>query len=236
VARRIIWLAPPQAQGNNQELLQAGLYARRQQQRYGGIVPCISYVSTTGVYGNTQGAEVDEYSPIRPQTARAKRRAKAEQHLKTLSRCVFAHSKARFYSQVLRAPGIYSAQRLPLERLRQGLPAICAEEDSWSNHIHEVDLARLCMWAQFKARAWITINACDQHPCQMGDYFDCVADWAKLPRPPRLPKALVHHKVSPMMWSFMEESRRVISKHQSRLRFVLRYPTVQNALACNSVA
>ena len=64
----------------------------------------------------------------------------------------------------------------------------------------------------------------------MGDYFDRVADWAKLPRPPRLSKAEVKTLVSPMMWSFMEESRQIISKRQPQLGFVLRYPNVSHGL------
>ena len=60
----------------------------------------------------------------------------------------------------------------------------------------------------------------------MGDYFDQVAKAVGLPSPPRLPRALLMREVSPMLYSFMSESRRIDNtrlKRELRLRF--KYPT-----------
>src|SRR5690349_1078281 len=70
------------------------------------------YISTSGVYGDCAGARVDESWPRQPHTARAKRRADAEVQLE---RWCAAHAVALV---ILRAPGIYASDRLPLERLR----------------------------------------------------------------------------------------------------------------------
>lgn len=189
--------------------------------------PRISYVSTTGVYGNAEGQWINEYTPLNAQSDRARRRVHAEQQLRAgLQHGVHVH--------LLRAPGIYGDERLPLDRLKAGLPALLPEDDAWSNHIHELDLGRLCRWVNYKGSAFEVVNACDAQPSKMGDYFDSVADAFQLPRPPRYPRDVVKQMVSPMMWSFMSESRRIKSLNQKKLGFKLRYPSVKDFLASRS--
>lgn len=202
-----------------------GLAAARQRQL--GCKPYhITYVSTTGVYGNAQGDWINERTPLNPQSDRAKRRVHAETQLrKGLSKGLRIH--------LLRAPGIYGDQRLPIERIEKGTPALLAQEDSWSNHIHELDLARLSFWVNYKGKPLEIINACDAEPSKMGDYFDLVADAYGLPRPPRMTRKEVKALVSPMMWSFMAESRRIESIKQRTIGFVLRYPSVADFLKGN---
>lgn len=220
LAQRWIWLAPPNPQATADNSLRHLILALAARRNIGNKAsPVVSYVSTTGVYGQAFGQWIDERSPIAPQTDRAKRRVQAEQQLRIgLKHGISIH--------ILRAPGIYSATRLPLERIRQGTPALLPSEDAYSNHIHELDLARLTLWSNYKAGTYRVINACDQYPCKMGDYFDLIADAFKLPRPPRLPKAEVQQQVSPAIWSFMCESRRITSRVQTKLGFRLHYPSV----------
>ena len=62
---------------------------------------------------------------------------------------------------------------------------------------------------------------------KMGDYFDSIADHFGLEKPPRLPRALVKEQVSEMMWSFMNESRRVTNQKSKKLRnFNLKFEDV----------
>ena len=97
------------------------------------------YISTSGVYGDCGGALVDETRAVNPQGDRAKRRVDAEQQLaqwcKTLGIALI----------VLRAPGIYAGDRLPIERLRAGTPVLRAADDVYTNHIHADDLAAICV-------------------------------------------------------------------------------------------
>ena len=65
----------------------------------------------------------------------------------------------------------------------------------------------------------------------MGDYFDQVADAYQLERPPRLTAAAVKEKVSPMLWSFMRESRRVSNTRLKELKIALRYPNVASFIS-----
>lgn len=224
VAQRIVWMAAPDTQTTKDSTLKKlVLFSAARGKAWGKTPTRITYISTTGVYGNAGGEWINERSPVNPQSDRAKRRVHAEKQLKSgLKRGHKIH--------ILRAPGIYGHGRLPIDRIRAGTPALLAEEDSWSNHIHEVDLARLALWTNFKASAYKVVNACDEAPCKMGDYFDEVADAFGLQRPPRLPREEVKKLVSPMMWSFMVESRRIESINQKSLGFRLRYPRVADCL------
>jgi nucleoside-diphosphate-sugar epimerase len=214
----VVYLAPPPNQGMGDPRLARFLAAWR------GTGKRLVYVSTSGVYGDCGGAWVDESRPVNPQSERAKRRVAAEQQVRALARSKVA-------TVTLRAPGIYSEAALPLERLRAGTPALAPHEDVYSNHIHADDLARICTVALFRLRAGRVINASDDSHMKMGDYFDLVASAVGLPRPPRLPAAQVQAAVSPMLWSFMRESRRLRNvRLKQELRVQLRYPTVQQGV------
>jgi nucleoside-diphosphate-sugar epimerase len=184
------------------------------------------YVSTTGVCGDCGGARFDETRPVAPRNDRAVRRVAAERLFRGAARRGLAATA------ILRAPGIYAQDRLPLDRLKAGLPALRAQEDVYTNHIHADDLARLCFAALFRGRPGRVIHAVDDNDLRMGDYFDCVADALELPRPPRLSRAEVAARVSPAMLSFMSESRRLMNARLKReLRVRLDYPRVEDTLA-----
>jgi nucleoside-diphosphate-sugar epimerase len=175
------------------------------------------YVSTTGVYGDCAGIRINETRRTQPANARAKRRVAAEARLR--------HSHHHRFT-ILRAPGIYAAERLPVERLRAGTAALTVEDDVFSNHIHADDLARAVWLAAFRGRPNRVLNIVDDGELKMGEYFDQVADATGLPRPPRLPRAELVRAVSPMLYSFMSESRRIENTRMKReLRLQLRYAT-----------
>lgn len=219
----VVHLAPPQPEGaldRRTRHLVAAL----------GTTARLVYVSTSGVYGDCGGALVPETRPVAPRNARARRRVDAERVLRAWAR----GSGARL--SILRVPGIYAAGRLPIRRLEQGTPALLPEEDVYTNHIHADDLARIVLLALFRARgAGRVLHAVDDTRMKMGDYFDAVADAIGLPRPPRLPRAELQAVVTPMLLSFMSESRRLDNTRLKReLRLRLRYPDVASALPVQS--
>jgi nucleoside-diphosphate-sugar epimerase len=181
-------------------------------------------VSTTGVYGDCRGDRVSEASSTNPQSERAVRRADAEQVLRSWG---LAHGMS---VTILRVPGIYALDRLPIERLQSRTPALLPEEDAYSNHIHADDLARLVCAAVYHGKSQRIINACDGGETKMGDYFDLVADAFGLVKSPRLPASELQKIVSPMLWSFMCESRRVTNTRLAELKTPLRYPSVADFL------
>jgi nucleoside-diphosphate-sugar epimerase len=212
---RVIHLAPPpESDGRRDARTRALLAALR------GRPKRLVYVSTTGVYGDRAGGRVDETTPAAPANDRAWRRHDAERVVRA----------AR--GTVVRAPGIYAHDRLPLARLRSGAPALAPADDVFSNHIHADDLARICVAALARGGRGRVYNAVDRSQLKMGEYFDLVADRCGLPRPPRLPRAQLRAAVSPLMYSFMSESRRIIGDRIVReLKLRLAWPTVADALA-----
>lgn len=183
------------------------------------------YVSTSGVYGDCGGACIDESRPVRPHNGRAKRRVDAEAQLRQWGR----QSGVRV--SILRAPGIYAEDRMPEERVRRALPALRADEDIYTNHIHAEDLARLALHAAFHGRPGRVYHAVDDSGLKMADWFDVVADHLALARPPRLAKAEVMAAVTPAMRSFLTESRRLSNRRiKQELGFRLRYPDVRRVL------
>jgi nucleoside-diphosphate-sugar epimerase len=184
------------------------------------------YISTSGVYGDCGGALIDETHPIRPQTERAQRRADAERRLREWG------ARAKVRVTLLRVPGIYAADRLPLSRLESGTPALRAEDDAYVNHVHAEDLARIVVAALHRGHPNRSYNAADDVPQRMGDYFDLVADRYGLPRPPRIAREEARRTISAQLYSFMNESRRLSNGRIKReLKVALRYPSVHDGIA-----
>lgn len=221
LADAVLHLAPPPNSGTRDTRtgnLLAALSQRTLPQR-------LVYVSTSGVYGDCGGAGVSETRPVQPSNARAYRRVDAERQIRDWAR------RNRVSAAILRVPGIYAAQRLPLDRLAAHTPAIVASEDAYTNHIHADDLAQILVAALRHGRANRIYHASDDSELKMGDYFDAVADACALPRPPRLPREEVERAVSPSLWSFMNESRRLSNtRMKAELHIRLRYPTVADML------
>ena len=133
---------------------------------------------------------------------------------------------------VLRVPGIYAADRLPVERLRQRVPALVPADDVITNHIHADDLARIARTALLRGPRQRVINAVDDSQMTLGDYLDQVADRLGLPRPPRHSRAELTRTLSEVRMSFMRESRRLDTRRLKReLRVRLQWPTVAEFLA-----
>ena len=188
------------------------------------------YISTTGVYGNCEGAFFDETRPVAPTSDRAGRRVDAERQFRARTR------KSQVNASILRVPGIYAGDRLPLARLKQQLPALRDEDDVFTSHIHADDLARIAWTAIFRGQPGRIVHTVDDSGLKMGQYFDRVADAFGLPRPPRVTRDELHARVSPMMLSFMSESRRLANRRLKReLRVRLHYPTVDSLLAATVV-
>ena len=227
-ANSVLYLAPPPGDGMDDPRLKRWLAAtsvattkaisRKDKKRKRRLRKLRNvYVSTTGVYGDCAGERIDETRRTRPANARAKRRIAAETRLR--------HSHHHRFT-ILRAPGIYAAERLPVERLRAGTAALAVENDVFTNHIHADDLARAVWLAAFRGRPNRVLNIVDDSELKMGEYFDQVADATGLPRPPRMPPAELARSVSPMLYSFMSESRRIENTRMKReLRLQLRYAT-----------
>ncbi|ESJ25269.1 NAD-dependent dehydratase, partial [Cupriavidus sp. HPC(L)] len=153
----------------------------------------------------------------------ARRRVAAERAVRAFGRA------SGWRAGIVRIPGIYAADRLPVARLLKGTPALVPEDDVYTNHIHADDLARAMIAALLRGRPQRVVHASDDSELRMADYFDLVADRRGLPRPPRLSRQQIREAVEPALLSFMSESRRLDNARLKReLRLRLRYPTVHH--------
>jgi nucleoside-diphosphate-sugar epimerase len=223
LATDVVHTAPPQPRGKR-DLRTARLIAALAK---GESLPQqLVYISTSGVYGDCAGEYVDETRPVRPHTERALRRVDAERQLRQWG------ARAGVRVSILRAPGIYAADRLPVERLAKGTPALREADDAYVNHVHADDLARMIVAALHRATPNRSYNAVDDVPQKMGEYFDLVADTFGLPRPPRVARADAAVFIPGPLLTFMNESRRLSNERiKAELRFRLHYPTVRDGIA-----
>jgi nucleoside-diphosphate-sugar epimerase len=169
---------------------------------------------------------VNESHPVKPQTARSQRRADAEEQLRGWAR------RNQVKAVILRVPGIYAEDRLPLNRLRDGIPCIIDSEDSYTNHIHADDLARVVAAALRHGAASRVFHASDDSQMKAGAYLDVVADAFGLPRVPRISRTEARRVLPESLLSFMNESRRLDNRRmKSELKVKLRHPAVAGWIA-----
>jgi nucleoside-diphosphate-sugar epimerase len=215
----LFYFAPPPGAGDADPRLRNFLDS------LSGRPKVLVYISTSGVYGDCGGAWIDETAALNPRTPRARRRAAAERDLQQW--CDDRGTPWR----ILRVPGIYGPGRLPVERLRRGLPVLREADSPYSNRIHAEDLADAAVAAAEHAGAAGVYNVSDGNPTTMCDYFNRVADLLGLPRPPQLPLAQAREQLSAEMMSFHEESKRLVTLRMRReLGVVPRYPDLASGL------
>lgn len=226
LAQRIVHLAPPPTIGNRDPRTRNLLHALRRRTPPMRLV----YGSTSGVYGDCQGAWIDETRSTNAQTARGKRRVDAETQIR----------RWKGLGSILRIPGIYAPNReggTPIARLQKGTPVLQAQDDVFTNHIHADDLARACCAALWRGKPQRVYHVNDDTVLKMGDYFDWAADFYGFPRPARISRADAAIEIGAMQLSFMSESRRMVNTRlKKELRLVLRYPQIQQGLADSSTA
>jgi nucleoside-diphosphate-sugar epimerase len=211
----LFYLAPPPAAGVSDSRLDRFL------RRITGCPAVFVYMSTTGVYGNTNGAEVDESTPVKPQTDRAQRRMSAEH----MTRVWCNENQVR--RVVLRVPGIYGPNRVPLVRLQRREPFIRLSEAGVTNRIHVDDLVKVCLAVARSDLARGVFNVTDGNSMSSTEFMRRVAAIADLPPPLEISHEEARLTLSPERMSFLDESRRVSNKRLlSELGLQLQYADV----------
>ncbi|MES9972362.1 MAG: SDR family oxidoreductase [Candidatus Thiodiazotropha sp.] len=220
----LYYFAPPPAQGVDESRVARfieGLKAWPLPQK-------VVYLSTSGVYGDCQGEWVDETRPPSPLADRAKRRLDGELRWRAWS------EQTGCPLVILRVAGIYGPGKLPVERLRSGQPMVAEADAPITNHIHSYDLVKTARIAMQRGVSGEVYNVCDGAPEPMTRYFNQVADFLGLPRPPVISLEEAQQQLSPGMLSYLRESRR-LSNHKllHGLGVELDYPDLRRGLpAC----
>ncbi len=183
------------------------------------------YMSTTGVYGDAEGREVTEQTPVNPLTARARRRVTAEDMVRVWC------TEQQVRRVVLRVPGIYGPGRLPLERLASREPAVRVDEAGIGNRIHVDDLVVACIAALDMPDVRGIYNVTDGVPLNSTEFLARVARVAGLPEPPQISMDEAQLVLSPSRLSFLNESRQVSNRRMlDELKVQLRYADVDEGI------
>jgi nucleoside-diphosphate-sugar epimerase len=195
-------------------------------------IPCgnepvkLVYISATSVYGDCGDEIVTEARPANPSNHTGKRRLNAEEQFG-------AWGKLRGVPVViLRVAGIYGPGRIPMDRILDRHPLLAEAEAGFSNRIHADDLAQICMAAVEKGEDGDIFNVCDGETSKMTDYFNAITDQLGLPRLPQVPLSEAREAMTPLMFGYMTESRRIDNKKMlAKLGIKLKYPTLKQGLA-----
>jgi nucleoside-diphosphate-sugar epimerase len=186
------------------------------------------YLSTTGVYGNRDGAVVDETAEPHPESDQSERRLEAETLLRDWCR------ERVTTPVILRVPGIYGPGRLGLDRIRAGAPLLDEEDTGPGNRIHVDDLVTCCVAALSPGVAGGIYNVGDGDTRSTTWFTSEVARQAGLPPPPTVSRDEAEKTFSPMRLSFLRESRIVdVSKMRETLGAPLKYTNPADGIAAS---
>lgn len=163
----------------------------------------VGYLSTTGVYGDTGGAWVDEHSPPNPDQPRTHRRLAAENAWLSLveSRGWPVH--------VFRLGGIYGPGRSALDRVRAGDTRRLVKPGKVFNRVHVDDIVRVLLASMARPRPGAVYNVVDGSPLPPEVVVVRACELLGVPPPPEEPYD--EAAVSPALASFYAGNVRVRS-------------------------
>jgi nucleoside-diphosphate-sugar epimerase len=189
----------------------------------------IVYLSTLGVYGDHDGAWVNEESETRPTSARGLARLAAENDWRAIGR------QTGEPVHILRLAGIYGPRRNALAKIRDGRTESVVKPGQVFNRIHVDDLAQaisLAIGANGRSQVW---NVADDEPAPPQDVAAFAAKLLGAAAPTEIP--LERADLSPMARSFYEENKRVSNaKLKRELGFAPLYPTYCEGLRALAAA
>lgn len=184
----------------------------------------IGYLSTVGVYGDHQGAWVDEATVVKPTSARARQRVAAESAWQALANGLGSAI------QIFRLGGIYGPGRNTLVALADGSQKRIIKPGQVFNRIHVADIAGLIAAGMAHPDAGPIFNGVDDEPAPPQDVVVYAAQVMGLSPPPETAFELAD--LSPMGRSFYAENKRVSnSKTKAALGYSFRFPTYRQGLA-----
>ena len=181
----------------------------------------IGYLSTVGVYGDHDGAWVDEETQCRPVSDRSIERLKAESAWRAL-----ADDMSKPLA-ILRLSGIYGPGRNTFVNLNDGSARRIIKPGQYFNRIHVADIAGAAMMLAGQ-KADGLINVTDDEPAPPQDVVTYAAKLIGIEAPPEI--AYEDAKMSPMARSFYGEVKRVSNAKIRRLGYDFTYPNYRAAL------
>ena len=181
-------------------------------------------LSTTGVYGDKDGAWIDEYATLEPVNERSRRRIAAEQ-----AWLAWGEASGKPV-QVFRLPGIYGPGRTPFQRLRAGQARRIVKPGHVFNRIHVDDIVAALLLGMQQPDKGPVFHLADDEPAPADEVLAWAASLIDLPSPS--PVMIEDAGLSPMAQSFYEECKRISNQRiKTELGFQPRYATYREGLA-----
>lgn len=182
----------------------------------------VGYFSTTGVYGDHQGAWIDETAPLASGTRRGQARIAAEAEWKALA-------EFGLPVHIFRLPGIYGPGRGPFAKVRDGSARRIIKDGQVFSRIHVEDIAQAVLASMQAPKPGAIYNICDDDPAPPQDVIGHAAQLLGLPLPPEVP--FEDAELGQMAREFYSESKRVSNQRmKDELGVSLRYPTYRAGL------
>ncbi|GLQ28189.1 NAD(P)-dependent oxidoreductase [Sulfitobacter pacificus] len=179
------------------------------------------YLSTTGVYGDHQGAWVDEDTPLTPATKRGQLRVEAEAAWQAIPDLPL---------HIFRLAGIYGPGRGPFAKVRKGTARRIIKAGQVFSRIHVEDIAQALELSMAQPDAGAVYNLCDDDPAPPQDVIGHAAELLGVP----LPEAVAFETadMTPMARSFYAESKKVRNNRiKDALGWRPKYPDYRSGLA-----
>ena len=181
----------------------------------------MTYLSTTGVYGDLGGGWAMEWSPVNPGSDRAKARVLAERQWMDAT-----DGAAR----IVRLPGIYGPGRSPFQKLRDGRAHRAVKPGQVFSRVHVDDIASGLEALVQRPHLHGIFHLCDDQPAPPQDVTAFAATLLGIAPPPEVP--FDEADLSPMARSFYAECKRVSNaRAKAALGWRPVYPTYREGLS-----
>lgn len=183
----------------------------------------IGYLSTNGVYGDHDGAWVDEWAPLKASSPRAKARIRAEADW-----TAWAHAYEAPLV-IFRLPGIYGPGRSAFDAVRAGRAQRILKEGQVFSRAHVDDIAAALEASINDPKAGGLFNIADDEPAPPQDVIAFACELLGAPAPPLVP--IAEAELSDMARSFYDDNKRVSNAlARARLGFSPQFPTYREGL------
>lgn len=185
----------------------------------------IGYLSSTAVYGDHGGAEVDEDSPTHPSGPRGQRRLAAEADWLALAARIGAAG------HVFRLAGIYGPGRSAVDQVRAGTARRLQKPGGHAfNRIHAEDGAAAILASMARPRAGAVYNLADDVAAESHEVIAHACDLLGVAPPPLEP--FDPATLSPAARGFWADRKTVANRRiKTELGVRLRYPSYREGLA-----
>ena len=215
-ADHILISAPPEQDGSDPVLnfAEAALAALQDQIKW------VGYLSTTGVYGDHQGAWIDEETPAGLLSERGQRRVAAEAQW----------AATGLPMHYFRLAGIYGPGRNSLRALQNGTARRVVKQGQVFSRIHLADITRILEASMANPNAGRAYSVCDDTPAPPQDVVTYAAELMGV-SPPAL-QDFATAELSPMARSFYGENKRIRNNRiKEELGVSLEYPDYRAGLS-----